>query len=104
MIQTIYDVFSSSPKRWDILIRNIGVSLHGISGTRWTYRIASVRPFTKCLPGIHSALSELLELNLTAKAKTEVYGTIKYVFSFEYIIFASYRSKESSDRSTRFNH
>ena len=35
-IQTIYTLFSCSPKRWEILAKRIGSSLHGISGTRWS--------------------------------------------------------------------
>ena len=68
-IQTIYSIFSSSPKRWAILVRNIGVSLHGQSHTRWTEIISSVRPFTTHLPGINLSLNELLELNQTANLK-----------------------------------
>ena len=80
-IQTIYSIFSSSPKRWAILVRNIGVSLHGQFHTRWTERIDSIRPFITHLPGINLSLNELLELNLTAKTKTEIFGAINYVSS-----------------------
>ena len=36
MVATIYNVFSSSSKRWSILQEPIGSSLHALSGTRWT--------------------------------------------------------------------
>ena len=42
MVQTVYNLFPSSPQRWSILRENIGSSLHGLSGTRWTDRVASV--------------------------------------------------------------
>jgi hypothetical protein len=71
-IQTIYNLFSSSPKRWEILVKHIGSSLHGISDTRWSYRVESVKPFAAHLPGIKKALEELLKLNLTAKSRNDV--------------------------------
>ena len=88
-IQTIYSLFSSSPKRWAILVRNIGASLHGLSHTRWTERIDSVRPFTTHLPGINLALNEILELNLTAKTKTEIFGAINYVSSYKCVLMSA---------------
>ena len=63
MVQTVYNLFSCSPQRWKILLSHIGSSLHGLSGTRWTDRVASVRPFAAHLPGIKKALEELLSLN-----------------------------------------
>ena len=89
MVQTVYGLFSTSPKRWEILHKHIGVFLHGLSGTRWTERISSVRPFAAHLPGIKAALSDLLSLNLTAKARTLVNGTIAYLSSFKCVIMAA---------------
>ena len=40
-IQTIYTLFSCSLKRWEILAKRIGSSLHAISGTRWSDRVES---------------------------------------------------------------
>ena len=87
-IQTIYCIFSASPKRWAILVRNIGISPHGQSHTRWTERIDSVRPFTTHLQGINLSLS-LLELKLTAKTKTEIFGAIKYVSSYTCVLMSA---------------
>ena len=41
-IQTMYTLFSNSPKRWKILAKRIGCSLHDISVTRWSDRVESV--------------------------------------------------------------
>lgn len=91
MVQTVYNICSSSPKRWEILKNHIGSSLHGLSGTRWTDRVASVRPFAHHLPGILSALKEISQLrSLTAKTKVDVAATIKYVSSFECILMAAF--------------
>ena len=89
MVQTIYNLFSSSPQRWQILQRNIACSLHGLSGTRWTDRVASVRPFAAHLPSLKVALQQLLALNLTPRTISEVNGAIKYVSSFTCLVMSS---------------
>ena len=89
MVQTVYNLFSSSPQRWLILQGSIGCSLHGLSGTRWTDREASVRPFAAHFPGIRSALGKLHTLNLTPKTATEVNGTIKYISLFTCILMSA---------------
>ena len=89
MVQTIYNLFSSSPQRWQILQRSITCSLHGLSGTRWTDRVASVRPFAAHLPSIKVALQQLLALNLTLKTTSKVNGAIKYESSFTCLVMSS---------------
>ena len=104
-IQTIYSIFSSSPKKWAILVRNIGVSLHGQfhTCTRWTERIDSVRPFTTHLLGINLSLNELLELNQTAKTKTEIFGAINYVSSYKCVLMSAiwYKVLKAIDERNR---
>lgn len=91
MVQTVYNICSSSPKRWEILKSHIAASLHGLSGTRWTDRVASVRPFAHHLPGILASLKEISQLkSLTAKTKVDVAAAIKYVSSFECILMAAF--------------
>lgn len=89
VVQTVYNLFSCSPTRWEMLTKNIGSSLHTLSDTRWTARVASVRPFAAHLPGIENALRQLLTLNLTPKTRYEIMGVIKYVKSFECVVMAA---------------
>jgi Domain of unknown function (DUF4371)/hAT family C-terminal dimerisation region len=89
VVQTVYNLFSCSPARWEMLTKNIGSSLHTLSDTRWTARVASVRPFAAHLPGIENALQQLLTLNLTPKTRYEIMGVIKYVNSFECVVMAA---------------
>ena len=89
-IQLIYTIFSSSPKRWEILLKHChNQSLHSQSGTRWSERINSVKPFAANLNGIKQALENILDFNLTPKTRSEVNGAIKYVSSFECILMSS---------------
>ena len=87
-IQTIYTLFSCSPKRWEILAKHIGCSLHGISGTRWSDRVENVKSFVAHLPGVKLALEGLLKLKLTSKTRNEIHGAISYVSSFTCIIMS----------------
>lgn len=89
VVQTVYNLFSSSPHRWEILLDELGGTLNGLSGTRWTDRVASVRPFAKSIPGIRVALEKLHSLNLTPKTSIEVDGALRYLSQFTCVIMSS---------------
>lgn len=85
-IQQLYNFFSRSPQRWEILKKHLNVSLHAVSKTRWAARINSVKPLAKHFPDILKAVEESETLNLQPHARTEL-GTIKeYLKSFECVI------------------
>ena len=50
IVQKVYNFFSKSTQRWEILIHTVGCSLHKLSDTRWSARVDSVEPFAKHLP------------------------------------------------------
>ncbi|XP_065658227.1 zinc finger MYM-type protein 1-like [Hydra vulgaris] len=88
-VKTVYTIFSASPQRWEILQKRLhGVSLHGQSGTRWTERLDSIRPFYNHLSQIIESLKEVKSLNLTPKAKTEIRGALKYMSSFKCVLMS----------------
>ena len=89
VVQKLYNLFSSSPQRWQILTSSIGCSLHNPSQTRWSARVDSVKPFAAHLPGIMSALTQVQGLNLTPETRSDVAGTISYLSSFESVLMAS---------------
>ena len=88
-VQTIYNLFSSSPKRWELLNARIGCSLHGMSETRWSDRLQCIKPFAFHLNGIQLALQDLLELNLTAKTRNEINGVLAYLSSFICVLMSA---------------
>ncbi|XP_011172262.3 zinc finger MYM-type protein 1-like [Solenopsis invicta] len=89
VIQKLYNLFSSSPQRWEILQKKIGHSLHSTSKTRWSARIESVKPFAAHLPGIAEALNELSHLNLSAESQRDVNGLKNYVRTFKCLVMSS---------------
>lgn len=85
-IQKMYNIFSSSPQRWEIMKKHIRHSLHSMSQTRWSARVDSVKPIANHLPGLVLALEELLLLNLTAESRSEINGLIKYTSSLNFLL------------------
>lgn len=89
IVSKTYNFFHSSPQRWKVLKENIGSSLHGLSGTRWSARIDAVRPFAKHLPGLQKAVELASNFNMTADARTELKGIQKYLKSFQCVLMSS---------------
>ena len=89
VIQKLYAIFSSSPRRWEILKQNIGCSLHSMSQTRWSARVDSVRPFAAHIGGLKTAVENALEMNLTPETRADLDGILTYLGSFECVIMAS---------------
>ncbi|CAL9693151.1 unnamed protein product [Knipowitschia caucasica] len=86
-INCLYDLFSSSPERWAILKEKTGRSLHRLSETRWSARIAAVRVVANHLPSIIEALDSIIETcNLTNEAKYEANGLKKYFSQFDAVV------------------
>ena len=88
-VQTIYNFFSSSTKRWELLRTRIGCSLHGMSETRWSDRLQYIKPFAFHLNGIQLALQDLLELNLTAKTRNEINRVLAYLRTFICVLMSA---------------
>jgi len=87
-VQKLYNIFSSSPQRWEILKQNTKCSLHSTSNTRWSARIESVKPIVENLPSIIKSIYMVLELNLTAETRTDLNVILTYMESFECILMA----------------
>ena len=75
-VRTIYNLFSSNLKQWELPNTRIGCSLHCMSETRWSARLQCIKPLASHLNGIQLALQDLLELNLTTKTRNEIIGVL----------------------------
>ena len=51
-VQSIFNLFSFIPKRWELPKIRIGSSLQGMSETRWSARLQCTKPFASHLNGI----------------------------------------------------
>lgn len=66
-IETIYTLFSCSPKRMEILQKGIGCSRHDIFDTIWPDRVKHIKLNVAHLPGIKLILGDLFKLNLNTR-------------------------------------
>ncbi|KAF0754583.1 zinc finger MYM-type protein 1-like [Aphis craccivora] len=73
-IQKLYNIFSSSTQRWEILKKKIPSSLHSMSRTRWSARVDSVKPVAAHLSAILETLEDLKLLNLTSECRRDIQG------------------------------
>ncbi|CAI6375865.1 unnamed protein product [Macrosiphum euphorbiae] len=69
LIQAIYNFFSSSTHRWDILIKYLpGLTVKPLSATRWESRVDAVKAIRFQLNEICDALSDIVEDNTLTNA------------------------------------
>lgn len=86
-INCLYTFFSASPERWAILKDKTGCSLHRLSETRWSARIAAVRVVATHLPSIIEALDSVIaNCNLTNEAKYEANSLKDYFSKFDAVL------------------
>ena len=80
VVQRLYVLFSSSTKRWTILLDNVkGLTLKPLSQTRWESRIQSVKAIRYQAPQLRDALVELANTanKSEANAKSEAKSLVK---------------------------
>jgi hypothetical protein len=87
IVQCIYVLFSSSTKRWKVLLDHIpSLTVKGLSNTRWESRIKSVKAIRYQAPQLRLALSEIGKICTDAKSKTDAKNMFDALGSFEFIL------------------
>ena len=89
MVQKLYVFFSASPQRWEILQKQLGSSLHGMSGTRGSERVTAIRPVAAHSDLILKAIEAVGDLTLTPEATTELESIQRYFSSFISVLMSS---------------
>ena len=86
-MQRIYTLFSSSTKRWNILLKHISCfTVKSLSNTRWESRIKSVKVIRYQAPQIRAALIELYDLCDDAISKSETESLVDALENFEFLL------------------
>ena len=88
IVQRIYTLFSSSTKRWKILLDNVpSLTLKPLSQTRWESRIESIKIIKFQTPQIREALLQLAKTSEDPKIKSEANCLATYEMeSFEFLL------------------
>jgi hypothetical protein len=88
ILQKIYILFSSSTKRWKVLLDHVpSLTVKSVSNTHWESRIKSVQAIRYQTPHIRSALSELHQSSdIEFSDKTDAKKLLKSLGSFEFIL------------------
>jgi hypothetical protein len=88
IVQRIYTLFSSSTKRWKILLDNVpSLTLKPLSQTRWESRIESLKAIKFQTPQIRDALLQLAKISEDPKTKSEANCLATYEMeSFEFLL------------------
>ncbi|XP_053144743.1 zinc finger MYM-type protein 1-like [Hemicordylus capensis] len=73
IMQQLFHFFSGSPYRWEIMKKNLNISVKQDSSTRWSAKIVAVRAVFNQLPEICNALTAIINdgtrINVESKAK-----------------------------------
>ncbi|KAI3729948.1 hypothetical protein L6452_18621 [Arctium lappa] len=87
IVQRIYTLFSSSTKRWKVLLDNISnMTVKSLCNTRWESRVKSVKAIRYQAPQIRSALLELSKACDDAKSKSEAESLVSAIENFEFLL------------------
>uniref|UniRef100_A0A7N0TDB3 TTF-type domain-containing protein n=1 Tax=Kalanchoe fedtschenkoi TaxID=63787 RepID=A0A7N0TDB3_KALFE len=87
VIQRIFILFSSSVKRWKILLDNVpNFTVKSLSNTRWESRIKSVKAIRFQAPQLRIALSDLYDICDDAKSKSEAESLVNMLENFEFLL------------------
>ncbi|KAI3505608.1 hypothetical protein L1887_27741 [Cichorium endivia] len=86
VVQRIYTLFSSSTKRWNVLLDKVPtLTVKSLSNTRWESRIKSIKAIRFQAPQIRLALQELKKSCDDPKSKSEAKWLLKAFEKFEFL-------------------
>jgi hypothetical protein len=87
IVQRIYVLFSSSTKRWKVLLDHVpSFTLKSLSNTRWESRIKSIKAIRFQAPQLRSALLELSKSGDDAMARSNAKTLYDVIGTFEFIL------------------
>jgi len=85
-VQALYNFFSGSTKRWDVLKQHlIKLTLKSVSETRWESRIEAIKPLRYELGEIYDALIELMDSEMNIQIRHEAQCLTRKLCSFKFV-------------------
>nr|XP_017250708.1 PREDICTED: zinc finger MYM-type protein 1-like [Daucus carota subsp. sativus] len=87
VVQRVYTLFSSSPKRWKVLLDNVpSLTVKSLCNTRWESHIKSVKAIRFQAPQIRLTLLELRDNSNDPKSVSEAESLIGLLENFEFLL------------------
>lgn len=81
----LFNFFSSSTQRWDILKEHLKFSLKGYSTTRWSAKQRAVKSLYLQFDQVIHVCKLLKNINLCEEASVELNGLLKRITNFNFI-------------------
>jgi hypothetical protein len=87
IVQRIYVLFSSSTKRWKVLLDHVpSFTLKSLSNTRWESRIKSIKAIRFQAPQLRSALLELSKSGDDAMSRSNAKTLYDVIGTFDFYL------------------
>ncbi|XP_060845875.1 zinc finger MYM-type protein 1-like [Rhopalosiphum padi] len=104
VLHSLYNYFSRSTSRWEVLQKHVPLTLKAESKTRWSARLESVEVIFKHIHKIFLALDELCTNGSTPETKTEAKILMGQMKDFQFSVLTSfwYSVLKPIDRANKF--
>lgn len=87
VVQRVYEVFSASTKRWNVLKKHVpDLTVKKSCDTRWESKLESVKALRYQIKEVHDALVEVVETTDDPKAKSEARSLVNEISSYEFLV------------------
>ncbi|KAF0710596.1 Uncharacterized protein FWK35_00036342, partial [Aphis craccivora] len=85
IVQKLFNFFSSSTQRWDILMNNLKLSLKGYSTTRWSAKHRAIKSLNTQLDMVFKSIDVLKQEKLSEETKFDADNLIRSLKCFSFI-------------------
>jgi len=86
-LESVYNFFSSSTHRWDILSETVGVTVKRLSGTRWSEHYNAVKPVMNNFQKLVIALEMLCDPSENVDTRGSAQMLIKNICDFNFLSY-----------------
>lgn len=89
-VEAIFNFFSASTSRWEVLLKNSKASVKRLSATRWSAHFAAVKVLAENFDGITSAIEELCNNESNLDTRGAAQNLMPAICNFSFLCFLSF--------------
>ncbi|XP_045506099.1 uncharacterized protein LOC123702399 [Colias croceus] len=86
-VETIFNFFSTSTSRWEVLLNHSKASVKRLSTTRWSAHYGAVKVLAENFDGIISAIEELCDQDVNLETRGAAQNLMPAVCNFSFLCF-----------------